>query len=230
MKGKIGIVIIILSFLISLNPYWLIFGVPLFIIGIILLLLSQKSIKSKLIWILTPIILWYPFMNLFFYLMGTIGTATAQKLDLIFPENFKGKAIVISEMPCGEEIEIIDNREQLRIPKNGILLYKGNLKSGYINNRYFKIGKNGKKTEIPTRANYMYFDDSENKPDESVEGIWLIGGGTKYNPNPNSGNNYSFKEFLISSKDSLEKWDDFKSSRKLERITDSLVEKCKYKN
>ena len=38
-----------------------------------------------------------------------------------------------------EEIEIIDNREQLLIPESGILLYKGNLKSGYINNRYFKI-------------------------------------------------------------------------------------------
>tara|TARA_R100001369_G_C3287445_1_gene163260 strand:- start:576 stop:875 length:300 start_codon:yes stop_codon:yes gene_type:complete len=99
MKRKIGI-IIVLSFLISFNPYWLIFGVPLFLIGIILLLLSRKSIKSKLIWILTPIILWYPFMQLFFYLMGTIGTATAQKLDLICPTTFEGKAIIISNMPC----------------------------------------------------------------------------------------------------------------------------------
>ena len=230
MKGKIGIVIIILSFLISLNPYWLIFGIPLFLIGIISLLLSRKSIKSKLIWILTPIILWYPSMLLFFYLMGTIGTATAQKLDLIFPENFEGKAIVISNMPCGKEIEIIDNREQLKIPESGILLYKGDLKSGYINNQYFKISKDGKKTEIPTRANYMYFEDSENIPNESVEGIWLSGGGTKYNPNPNGGINYSYREFVISSKDSLEKWNDFKSSRKLDRVTDSLVESCKDKN
>ena len=230
MKGKIGIVIIILSFLISLNPYWLIFGIPLFLIGIISLLLSRKSIKSKLIWILTPIILWYPSMLLFFYLMGTIGTAKAQKLDLIFPENFEGKAIVISNMPCGKEIEIIDNREQLKIPESGILLYKGDLKSGYINNQYFKISKDGKKTEIPTRANYMYFEDSENIPNESVEGIWLSGGGTKYNPNPNGGINYSYREFVISSKDSLEKWNDFKSSRKLDRVTDSLVESCKDKN
>ena len=145
MKAKIGIGIIIIAFLVCLNPYLLIFGVPLFIIGIIILLLSDKNLKTKLIWILTPIILWYPSMHLYFYLMGTIGTATAQKLDLIFPENFKGKAIVVSDMPCGEEIKIIDNREQLRIPENGILLYKGNLKSGYINNRYFKIDNNGNK-------------------------------------------------------------------------------------
>ncbi|WP_299307399.1 hypothetical protein [uncultured Psychroserpens sp.] len=230
MKAKIGIGIIIIAFLVCLNPYLLIFGIPLFIIGIIILLLSDKKLKTKLIWILTPIILWYPTMHLFFYLMGTIGTATAQKLDLIFPENFKGKAIVVSDMPCGEEIEIIDDREQLRIPENGILLYKGNLKSGYINNRYFRIDSEEKKTEIPFRANYMYWEDSENKPDESVIGIWLSGGGTSYNPSPNGGINYSFREFVISSKDSLKKWSEFKRSRELERITDSLVAKCKNKN
>ena len=230
MKSKIGIGIIIIAFLVCLNPYLLIFGVPLFIIGIIILLLSDKKLKIKLIWILTPIILWYPSMQLYFYLMGTIGTATAQKLDLIFPENFKGKAIVVSDMPCGKEIEIIENREQLRIPENGILLYKGKLKSGYINNRYFKIDNSGNKTEIPTRANYMYWEDSENKPDESEVGIWLSGGGTKYNPSPNGGINYSFREFVISSKDSLEKWSEFKRTKKLEKLTDSLVTECKNKN
>jgi len=162
--------------------------------------------------------------------MGTIGTATAQKLDLIFPENFKGKAIVISEMPCGNEIEIIDNREQLRIPENGILLYKGNIKSGYINNRYFKIDKKGNKSEIPFRANYMYWDDSENKPNEREIGIWLSGGGSKYNPSSNGGINYSFREFIISSKDSLEKWTEFKRLRELEKLTDSSVAECKNKN
>ena len=230
MKAKIGIVIIIIAFLVCVNPYLLIFGVPLFIIGIIILLLSDKNLKTKLIWILTPIILWYPSMHLYFYLIGTIGTATAQKLDLIFPENFNGKAIVVSDMPCGEEIEIIDNREQLRIPENGILLYKGNLKSGYINNRYFKIDNNGNKTEIPFRANHMFWKDSENRPDESEVGIWLSGGGTKYNPSPNGGINYSFREYVISSKDSLAKWSEFKRSRGLEKITDSLVEICKNKN
>lgn len=219
--------LIILSFLISLNPYWLIFGVPLYIIGVIILLFSKKSIKAKLIWMVTPLILWYPFMHLFFYVMGVIGTATAQKLDLIFPEDFKGEAIVVSNMPCGDEIEILDSREQLRIPENGILLYKGDLKYGYINNRYFKINKNGKKIEIPYRANYMYWDDVESKPDKSIIGIWSRGGGTKYNPSSEGGINYSFREYVISSKDSLEKWSSFKRSMELERLTDSLVKKCK---
>ncbi|RNC85801.1 MAG: hypothetical protein ED557_03230 [Balneola sp.] len=230
MKTKIGIGIIIASFLISINPYLLIFGIPLYIIGIVILLFSNSKLKTKLIWIFAPMILWYPFTHLFFYLLGIIGTATAQKLDLIFPENFEGKVIVVSNMPCGQEIDIIDNREQLLIPENGVLLYKGNLKSGYINNRYFKIANDRNKSEIPFLANHMFWEDSNNKPNESIVGIWLGGGGTKYNPNPNAGINYSFREYLISSKDSLKKWGEFKYSRELERLTDTLVAKCKNEN
>ena len=76
----------------------------------------------------------------------------------------------------------------------------------------------------------MYWEDSDNKPDKSVVGIWLSGGGTKYNPSPNGGINYSYREFVISSKDSLEKWSEFKRTRKLEKFTDSLVAECKNKN
>ena len=224
MKVKIGGIIIILSFLISLNPYLLIFGIPLFIIGIITLLLFNKDLKTKLIWILTPIILWYPMMKLFLYLMGVIGTANAQKLDLIFPKNFKGKAIIISEMPCGEKIKIIDKREQLYIPENGILLYNGSFKGGYVNNRYFTIDKNGNKTTIPFLANYMFWDDSETKPSESKIGVWLSGGGSIYNHDSYGGINYSFREFLISSNDSLEKWSELKQ---LEKLANGIVAKCK---
>ncbi|PZW37595.1 hypothetical protein LX95_02877 [Mesonia algae] len=66
MKGKIGIAIIILGFLICLNPYWLIFGLPSFIIGGIILSISNMKFKTKLFWIISPIILWIPFTYLFF--------------------------------------------------------------------------------------------------------------------------------------------------------------------
>ena len=96
MKSKIGIGLIILSFLICLNPYFLIFGIPIFLIGSLILLISNKKLKSKLIWIFIPLIFWYPTMNLFIYLTGIIGTATAQKLDIIFPENFsEGSSLLV---------------------------------------------------------------------------------------------------------------------------------------
>jgi len=31
----------------------------------------------------------------FFYLSGAIGTATAQKIDMIFPKGLKGRSIVV---------------------------------------------------------------------------------------------------------------------------------------
>ena len=119
-KYIIGLTIIVLTFLVSLNPYLLIFTIPIFLIGVGLLWFSKTKILKKILWTVLPLILWYPLMHLFFYLSGIIGTATAQKLDFNFPDNFKGKAIVIQQIDCGQEILKKDGREQLNFPENGI--------------------------------------------------------------------------------------------------------------
>ena len=90
------------------------------------------------------------------YLASSIGTATAQKLDFNFPDNFKGKAIVVQQIDCGQEIIKKDGREQLNFSENGILLYKGKIESGYINHQYFYITKMGDRKKVPERANYMF--------------------------------------------------------------------------
>jgi len=229
MKSKIGIGLIILSFIICLNPYFLIFGIPTFLIGSLILSLSNKNLKSKVIWIFTPLIIWYPIMTLFIYVTGIIGTATAQKLDFIFPENFKGKAIIVPNMPCGQKVEFYKNREQIKIPESGILLYQGELEYGYVNHKYYSKDRNGKKSEILALHNYMFWDDYENPPKTGKLGVWSKGGGQKYFNNSNE-INYSFREFILSSKDSLNKWNNFKRNKKFEKKTDSLVKICLKKN
>jgi hypothetical protein len=169
-------------------------------------------------------------MNLFIYVTGIIGTATAQKLDFIFPENFRGKAIIVPNMSCGQTVEFYKNREQVKIPENGILLYQGELKYGYVNHKYYSINKNGKKSELLALHNYMFWDDYEKPPKTGKFGVWSKGGGQKYFNNTKEEIKYSFREFILSSKDSLNKWNNFKRNRKLEKKTDSLVEKCVKKN
>lgn len=229
MKSKIGIGLIILSFIICLNPYFLIFGIPTFLVGSLILFRSNKNLKSKLLWFFTPLIIWYPIMNLFIFITGIIGTATAQKLDFIFPENFKGKAIIVSNMPCGQEVEFYKNREQIKIPESGILLYQGELKYGYINHKYYSIDKNGKKSELLALYNYMFWDDYENPPKTEKFGVWSGGGGQKYFNNSNE-IMYSYSEFILSSKDSLNKLNDFKKNNEFEKKIDSLVLNCMKKN
>lgn len=224
---KIGKIVIILSFIASLNPYLLIFTTPIFIIGAILIWVNQTKLLSNLLWTLLPIILWYPFFMLFIYLSGVIGTATAQKLDFILPVGFEGQVMIIENMPCGQQKKIISGREQLFIPQNGILLYQGELKNGYVNHKYYRLKSNGQIVELPERANYMYFESEKNKPNSKIVGVWPIGAGKKSASPPNISNMYRFMNLLVASKDSSEKYYEFQYMEKFKNLTDSLVSNCK---
>jgi hypothetical protein len=224
MKLKTGIGIIILTFIGSLNPYWLIFTVPVFVIGVILVLLSKKRIRTKVLWTITPIAAWYPGMLLFMYLIGIIGTSTAQKIDMVFPKDFEGRAVIISEMPCGQAVKFLDEREQLIFPKNGTLLYQGEIKSGYVNHKYFFKDEKGKETEIPERADYMYWN---NEPNSTVAGVWLGGIGSKHINLPKPETEFRYMFMTVSSKQNREQYFDFHYLKKFENETDSLVQNCK---
>lgn len=191
---------------------------------------NQTKLLSNLLWTLLPIILWYPFFMLFIYLSGVIGTATAQKLDFIFPVGFEGQVMIIENMPCGQLKKIISGREQLFIPQNGILLYQGELKNGYVNHKYYRLKSNGQIVELPERANYMYFESEKNKPNSKIAGVWLIGTGKKSASPPNISNisnMYRFMDLLVASKDSSEKYYEFQYMEKFKNLTDSLVSNCK---
>jgi hypothetical protein len=179
-----------------------------------------------MLWTIIPIALWYPGMFLFMYLIGNIGTAMAQKIDFIFKEGFEGKAIVISKMECGQKIKTIENREQLEIPSNGVLFYQGEIKSGYINHNYYFEDKTGKKIKIPERANHMYFESSEHKPNKSIIGVWLGGMGTKSINFPKLEVEFKYISLTVSSADSIDNYSEFHYSKNFESISDSLVQNC----
>ena len=227
MKFKTGIGIITLTFIGSLNPYWLIFTVPVFLVGAILVFVSKKPIKTKILWTLIPVLAWYPGMQLFFYLSGTIGTATAQKIDLVFPSGFNGRAIIVSEMVCGEPVEIVDGREQLIFSDNGILLYQGKIETGYINHKYYFLDKSGIKTEIPKRDLYMYWDSEPNKPDSTITGVWLGGMSSKHINHPKPETEFSYMFLTVASKENRNEYFDFHYLKRFENETESLVQNCK---
>jgi hypothetical protein len=232
MKPKIGFIIILISFILALNPYLLIFIAPIFLIGVAIIWTSEKSTRTKLIWTFIPIVIWYPSMMMFFWLGGIIGTATAQKLDIIFKEGFIGQVTIVDNMPCGQKKVLINNREQLYVPENGILLYQEDLKNGYVNHKYYYINKDSHLVEIPERDNSMFWDDQKIQPNKNTIGAWLGGTGSKTNYEINSDIEYSFMYLTINSKinmDSLDEKESWIKSQNFEKLTDSLVRICKTK-
>lgn len=127
-------------------------------------------------------------------------------------------------MPRGQPVKVINGREQLDIPKQGILLYQGNLQTGYVNHKYYILTPDGQKDELPERANYMYFDSEKHKPNKEAIGAWLLDTGSGTNT---KGRTYSFMDLLIASKDSADKYYEFKYDRHFHELTDSLINQCR---
>lgn len=218
--------IIGLTFLASLDPYLLIYTIPVFIIGSIILWKSESTSLTKALWISLPIVLWLPAIQLSSYLLGVTMASEAQKIDFIFPANYAGKAIIIEKIPCGQPKKIINHREQLFIPKNGVLLYQGDIEEGYTDYKYYKLLPSGKRMEISqiiTNINPNKASDNSGMPQVNV---WLIGAGGATLNEPKPVIKYSFIELLISPKDSVHKYYRTDYEKRFEDLTDSIVRQC----
>ncbi|MFD2724580.1 hypothetical protein [Hyunsoonleella rubra] len=146
-RDKIGISFLIIGFLIPFFIYFgFIIGLPIYVIGIIILLFGNLKIKQKLLWILIPAILFIPvsktYSSISFYF------ADIQKFDIILPENFKGTAIIIDNSDFGQTFEKKHRREQIIFDENGIVFYPTELEMDRSKFRVFTKQKNGELKQI----------------------------------------------------------------------------------
>jgi len=137
----------ILGFLI---PFFVLFGfiigLPIYIIGAIILLFGKLKIKQKLLWTIIPLILFYPSYNLASSI--SLYYSDTQKVDLILPSDFRGKVIIIDNINFGQNFEKKHRREQIIFDKNGIVFYPGKLELDKSNYRVYFKARNGKLKQI----------------------------------------------------------------------------------
>lgn len=219
----IGKILIIVGLVISLNPYLIIFiGGPIFLIGVLTYWSTKKTNKSKLLWTITPIVIWYPLMITFFWVEGTIGTAMAQKRDYIISEKFKGKIKVV-ESECGLKPEIKNGRLQFEIPQNGIYLFNGELKSGYTNEKIYIKKANGQLVEVES---IFRAAKEEEKDTIGIEKIIGVHGGSYGSFGDNKTN---FIEKYVETNKVYDDKTIWRMNKKQDEILDSLRTDCKLK-
>ncbi|CAL2104468.1 conserved protein of unknown function [Tenacibaculum sp. 190130A14a] len=144
---KIGIGLIIIGFLIPMFVFMgFIIGLTIFIIGVISLLFGTFKLKQKLIWILTPLVLFYPTSEAVYEI--SFYFTDIQKVDLILPENFKGTAIIIDNSDFGQKFDKKNWREQIVFNENGIAFYPTELELQSSRFRVFIKQKNGELERI----------------------------------------------------------------------------------
>ena len=224
MKKEIGISIIIIGLLISIiSPMAVVLvGIPIFIVGSILLWLSKSNIKTKTIWTVAPVVLWYPITIVWLFVYNAIGMANAQKRDYIVNYDFKG-LLTIVESKCGKEPILKAKRMQFEIPSNGVYLHNGELKSGHIDERVFKKNKDG--TLIRLEDVHWQTKDSE----KDTAGLEIIIGerfgtfGTRYDSNDQESN--VITKYIETNKIYTEK-ETNKLHFRMDRLVDSLLSNC----
>jgi hypothetical protein len=212
---NIGLTLISLSFIACVISYWLlIFGIPIFSIGVILVILSNTTTTKKLLATILPIIFYLPTTYLFLIAYNY----TTPKTFLI-PANYDGAIRIVYEESCGTKYIKEDGRQILTFPQNGILVLNENVDEGFINNKYYLLNENGGRTEVPE---YMIFEKTTKKTP------YILVGGSGVMSGHEQEKEIKYSDFYLCNKDTT-LTDNYKLIAKFDSLTWKSVTDCRKK-
>lgn len=120
-----------------LLPLWV------FLAGIVLIWLSDKRTKAKILWSLIPIAVFVAY-QFSWHQFNKVPQET-----FLIPKDYKGKVHVHFNKECGQAAESERGRRLYKIPDHGILLTQFKDKQGFIDQQYYLVDENGTKTLLP---------------------------------------------------------------------------------
>jgi hypothetical protein len=214
-KFSIGLALLIIGWIVSLNYYVLLFAGPVILLGLLLIWLSPKSVTTKSLLTIAPLLLWFPGFWALMYFGGKQATAAT----FLIPENFRGQITLFYNQPCGETLRLENNRLVYRIPSSGILLLQTPREEGTLNREYYFVDSQGRKIKpipqfIQQDFNEEYtLEKNLHEPPRNVVGLFLTGAGSG---STTKISNYDFETLHIMSYDSLRRHQD--------ELTDTLVD------
>lgn len=224
MKQKafyIGLTLITISFIACvISFYLLVFGIPTFLVGAILIFLSSQNIKTKFLTTLVPLILYIPstFLLLYAYNYSTPKT-------ILIPKNFEGNLRVVYEENCGRNYDKTDGIKTLTFPDNGILILNEDFDRN-INFNYYLVDELGNKTKI---SQVLDFNDRlQKRPCVLVGGSGTIGQTIEANSTNHEEKGITFSDFYLYNKDTINR-NNFKSQQKFDSLTTAIVNQCRRK-
>ena len=120
----------------------------------LLQIINMKVFKIVLITLLVLIVV-------FFYVIFNYPKAEPE--TILIPENYRGEVIIVFDRKNGLPIEYEKKERIYRIPETGILFTQFSYNPGVIDQEYYFIDPNGKRTEIEYRP---FMDDRDKYKDE----------------------------------------------------------------
>jgi hypothetical protein len=217
----IGLTLIAISFIACVvSFYLLVFGIPTFLVGAILIFLSKQNIKTKLLTTLIPLIIYVPSTFLFLYAYNYSTTKT-----ILIPKNFEGNLRVVYEENCGSNYDKIEGIKTLTFPENGILVLNEDF-DRQVNYNYYLVDELGNRTKISQILDFK--DRIQKQPCVLVGGSGTIEQMIEANSTNQKEKGITFSDFYIYNKDTVDR-NDFKSQQKIDSLTTTIVNQCRQK-
>lgn len=219
---KPGLVCIIIGFVgLVITPYFLLLGVPVFIIGVVLVIFSRKPLKAKLYVTIGPILLYAPLTIIFQFAAINLSNLYTKlflmtEQTFLIPENFEGEFRIVYNEKCGIEPKIENSHRLIEIPSNGVLILKTKY-SYHDQNEYYLVDIAGHRTKI-NQTDYGKISKGQ------IPVVMpLTGEGTA---NMNDKTEYVFSDFYLCNKDTA--YPNLGAfNEKFDELTDSLVKTCR---
>jgi hypothetical protein len=217
----IGLTLLAISFIACVvSFYLLVFGIPTFLVGAILIFVSSQTIKTKLLTTLVPLTLYIPATFIFLYAYNYSTPKT-----ILIPNDFDGTLRVVYEEKCGINYDKIDGVKTLPFPKNGILILNEDFDS-HINYNYYLVDNLGNRIKIPQIL--AFSDNVQKRPFVLVGGSGTIGHTIEANSRNQEEKGITFSDFYVYNKDTVNRID-FKSQQKFDSLTAAIVNQCRQK-
>lgn len=222
------------AFGLTFAAFFAIIGLPIFIVGLILVLVSHKNTwKKRLITIglfIIGIVAFWPIWRE----VNSVGPEV-----FLIPENYRGRVNIIYKKGCGINLQKSTEGLVYKIPNDGILIINKEQDFGLIEHTYYLIDQNGNRTELPKMDTRDFNEEwtlekNPNEPSRDKLGIFHWGRtgsmGKMIDENEEVTNQdelYTFSEFYISTYKDLTERFDFKYEQRFDSIRDYKIKKCK---
>lgn len=192
--------------------FWLLFyGIFIFAVGAVFVFLSKKTLKTKLLTTILPIVIYLPAT----YLFLLAYTYTTPKTFLISAD-YDGQIRIVYEEKCGVKMHKENGRQILQFPENGILILNEKFDGG-INNDYFLVNKSGKRTKVEEIIDFK--NSTKRLP------FIVVGGGGTFIRETNK-KSITYSDFYLYNKDTTRR-DDYKLSQRFDSLMWKVVEDCR---
>jgi len=216
----IGLTLIAISFIACVvSFYLLVFGIPTFLVGAILIFLSNQNIKTKFLATLIPLILYIPSTFLFLYAYNYSTPKT-----ILIPKNFEGNLRVVYEENCGLNYDKTDGIKTLTFPDNGILVLNEDF-DRHVNYNYYLVDELGNRTKISQILDFK--DRIQKRPCVLIGGSGTIGQTIEANKENQEEKGIIFSDFYVYNQDTINRNDNYKSQQRFDSLTTIIVNQCR---